>query len=99
MLFLSHFCARLIATLERVDDGRGEHRAKTEKAKTVVGKMDVSLGVGDALRCHTREDTRMRWAIVDRALLGLGKNTKSKWPKYNVKYKECPYVGLYVDTY
>jgi hypothetical protein len=30
--------------------------------------------------------------------LALGKNTKSKWPKYKVKYKEYPTEFLYVET-
>ena len=30
--------------------------------------------------------------------VALGKNTKSKWPKYKVKYKEYPTEFLYVET-
>ncbi len=46
--------------------------AKTDEDKTVVGRMDVSLGVSGVVRCHTKEDSRMRWAIVHRSALCVG---------------------------
>jgi hypothetical protein len=30
-------------------------------------------------------------------MLALGKNTKSKWPKYKAKYKKYPTEFLYVE--
>ncbi len=46
--------------------------AKTEEGKTVVGTMDVSLGVSGAVRRHTREDSRASLAIVHRSALCVG---------------------------
>ena len=45
--------------------------AKTEDNKTIVGMMDVSLGVSGAVRCHTKEDSRLRWAICSSFAFGV----------------------------